>query len=274
MIRLIAFLFSLNLISSESNMPVELSYGDNELQKVDFYKGTNDKVLVWIHGGGWLFGNKRADRWIKRFNKHFPSEDTNVFMIGYRVGKNTSPNAINDVLCAYKRIEKEVDALGLSSKDIIVSGASAGGHLALMLGFADSTNYQSGCLPEHRPKLIINLFGITELEQTSIFLDENKFFSSSNYVRSWIPDDINISEATKKYSPIYLINEHSPMTLTIHGTADSWVPFDQALLLNDAMEKKHELLAIENGGHYGFSEDENKIIRKKIQDFIFLIHNN
>ncbi|MDG1202503.1 MAG: alpha/beta hydrolase, partial [SAR86 cluster bacterium] len=113
--------------SEEPLYSSEISYGTNEKQKIDFYEGSSDKVLIWIHGGGWLFGDKRSERWIKRFHNHFiDHEKLNVYMIGYRVGEDTAPSAVDDVICAYKEIVDDAVAKNLSVKDIVVSGASAG----------------------------------------------------------------------------------------------------------------------------------------------------
>ena len=74
------------IASDEISDRVEISYGDNTKQSIDFYKGSTEKVLIWIHGGGWLYGDKRSERWIRRFHNHFVEhEDFNVFMIGYRL---------------------------------------------------------------------------------------------------------------------------------------------------------------------------------------------
>ena len=98
-------LLPLVALSDESLYPIEISYGSYEKQRIDFYKGSSDKVLIWIHGGGWLFGDKRSERWIKRFHNHFiEHEDLNVYMIGYRTGEETAPKAVDDVICAYKKI--------------------------------------------------------------------------------------------------------------------------------------------------------------------------
>ena len=51
------------IITSDEILDVsEISYGSAEKQRIDLYKGTSDKVLVWIHGGGWLYGDKRAGK--------------------------------------------------------------------------------------------------------------------------------------------------------------------------------------------------------------------
>ena len=65
LIKINLLLIPLFVISSEVLNINEISYGNDEKQRIDFYKGTSDKVLVWIHGGGWLYGDKRAERWIK-----------------------------------------------------------------------------------------------------------------------------------------------------------------------------------------------------------------
>ncbi|MDB4059655.1 alpha/beta hydrolase [Gammaproteobacteria bacterium] len=255
--------------SEERLYSSEISYGSNEKQKIDLYEGSSDKVLIWIHGGGWLFGDKRSERWIKRFHNHFiDHEKLNVYMIGYRVGEDTAPDAVNDVICAYKEIVDDAVAKNLSIDDIVVSGASAGGHLALMVGLSNEYKLEHSCNTLTMPKAVINLFGITEIEKTSKFLDENKFFSFSNYVKTWLPSDLGPEEASKNLSPINLISLNSPKVLTIHGAKDSWVPYDQAILLDKKLKDNHQLLTIENGGHYGFSDDEDQIIRLKISEFL------
>ncbi len=46
------------------------------------------------------------------------------------------------------------------------------------------------------------------------------------------------------------------------------MPYDQALLLDEKLGDKHKLLTIEGGGHYGFSEDEDNLIRQTIASFL------
>ena len=266
-------LIPLIVISDEDFKIDELSYGEHEKQKIDFYKGSSDKVLIWIHGGGWIFGDKQASRWINRFRNHFiDHENLNVYMIGYRIGEDTAPNAVNDVICAYKKILDHATSKNLSINDIVVSGASAGGHLALMTGFSE-TYIDNPCYSMKRPKAIINLFGITEIERNSEFLDNTKFFKASNYVKGWIKPDQDISEVSQKLSPIYLIDENSPYVLTIHGTSDRWVPYEQAVLLDKKLGGKHKLLTIDGGGHYYFSEKEDELIRITISSFLKRVYN-
>ena len=269
--KIVIFLFFLSffLKTDSEYIPIEYSYGSHEKQKIDLYLGNSDKVLIWIHGGGWLFGDKRAKRWVRRFHNHFTEhEELNVFMIGYRVGENTAPNAVEDVLCAYKKIEEEIELRGFSKKDIVVAGASAGGHLALFLALSQQNISNESCLSDLKPKAVVNLFGITEIEETYKYLDQSKFFSLSNYVRRWIPDEKRISEVSKQLSPLYLADNQNIKVLTIHGTNDVWVPYSQAELLDKKLKEKHILHTVEGGGHYGFNEEEDRAIREKIKNFL------
>ena len=148
-----------------------------------------------------------------------------------------------------------------------MAGASAGGHLALMVGL--SANYKNDeCVEKIAPKAIINIFGITEIKQTSEFLDKTKFFDASNYVKGWIGPDANIDLISKTLSPINLLDGIDLNVLTIHGTSDRWVPYEQALLLDQKLGNQHQLLTIDGGGHYYFSEEEDEIIRQTISSFL------
>ena len=56
--------------------------------------------------------------------------------------------------------------------------------------------------------------------------------------------------------------------LTIHGTKDRWVPYNQAVLLDQGLGEQHQLLTIDDGGHYNFSDEADEIIRQTISSFL------
>ena len=245
----------------------ELSYGDHVKQKIDFYPGSTDKVLVWIHGGGWIFSGKRETRWIRRLERYFKvNEELNIFSIGYRYGRNTAPQAADDTLCAYKFISEEVKKRGLSEDDVTLMGLSAGGHLALLTGFKNSGDSNFSCKASIVPKAIINFFGIVDIESNFNFLKENRPFL--NYINIWIPPDKTIKEISKEYSPIEILHNQIPKVVTVHGTDDTLVPYSQALLLDDALQQNHLLITVEGGDHWRFSDKEHMEIKKQIDEFM------
>jgi hypothetical protein len=46
------------------------------------------------------------------------------------------------------------------------------------------------------------------------------------------------------------------------------VPYQQALLLKEKLGDKNELVSIEGGGHWRFSDGEHKDIKIKIDNFL------
>ena len=245
----------------------ELSYGDHVKQKIDFYPGSSDKVLVWIHGGGWIFSGKRETRWIRRLERYFKvNEELNIFSIGYRYGRNTAPQAADDTLCAYQLISEEIKKRGLSEDDVTLMGLSAGGHLALLTGFKNSGDSNFSCKASIVPKAIINFFGIVDIEKNFNFLKENRPFL--NYINIWIPPDKTIKEISEEYSPIEIVHDQVPKVVTVHGTDDTLVPYSQALLLDDTLKQNHLLITVEGGDHWRFTDREHTEIKKQIDAFM------
>ena len=61
----------------------------------------------------------------------------------------TAPQAVDDVMCAYQRVIEIVEASGIPTDQVVVSGASAGGHLALLVGMLNSDGNHP--LQDHKP---------------------------------------------------------------------------------------------------------------------------
>ena len=245
----------------------ELSYGDHVKQKIDFYPGSSDKVLVWIHGGGWIFSGKRETRWIRRLERYFKvNEELNIFSIGYRYGRNTAPQAADDTLCAYQLISEEIKKRGLSEDDVTLMGLIAGGHLALLTCFKNCEHSHFSCKASIVPKAIINFFGIVDIEKNFNFLKENRPFF--NYINIWIPPDKTIKEISEEYSPIEIVHDQVPKVVTVHGTDDTLVPYSQALLLDDTLQQNHLLITVEGGDHWRFTDKEHTEIKKQIDTFM------
>ena len=244
-----------------------ISYGEHNKQKIDFYPGNSDEVLVWIHGGGWLWGDRASSRWVKRFQRYFNlNQEINVFMIGYRIGSDTAPNAVDDALCAYKLVEEEIVRRGLSKEKIILMGLSAGGHLALLTGLMNAEGYKHRCITVNKPQAILNFFGITDIEANDNFLQNER--PLLNFVQRWLPEDTNLKDFSNTYSPINYISNHTPAIISIHGTDDRLVPYSQALSLHAKLTTPNKLVTINGGGHWRFTDEEHAYIREKLYSFL------
>lgn len=249
--------FSFSLLSE---VRLDISYGEHQKQKVDYYPGEDLETLVWIHGGGWMNGGKKRIDFVQRF----AVGDPNIFSIGYRLGYGTAPNAANDALCAYQMIEHILIEEGKSPKDVTVIGLSAGGHLALLVGMLNSSEKKHDCKSRHRPKAIINVYGITEIEMTEKYLYDR--YGGPQYPTQWIGDRSKVSKISKEFSPLYMVNDNNPPIVTIHGTADYVVPYEQATILHDKLTVRNKLITIPDKGHGDFSREEwGRAIRYSIK---------
>jgi acetyl esterase/lipase len=98
------------------------------VEKITPRGAPSDKVLLYLHGGGHIFGSIKSHR-------HFVSRlavaaNVTAFHIDYRLApEHPYPAAVEDALKAYQHIL----GLGISPEDLIVGGESAGGNLAAAL---------------------------------------------------------------------------------------------------------------------------------------------
>lgn len=111
------------------NVTVEsLSFGSVPAEKITPANATPGKVLLYLHGGGHIFGSIKSHR-------HFVSRlavatKATAYHIDYRLApEHPYPAAIEDALTAYRAI---LDS-GIAPADLVVGGESAGGNLAAAL---------------------------------------------------------------------------------------------------------------------------------------------
>ena len=259
---------------------VDIPYGDHPRQVMDafvqgerigepkYFAADTDKrpTLMWIHGGGWVAGDKASN-----FSNVVPylQFGWNVYSINYRLGANTAPQAIDDVMCAYKSLSERLANIGQDPKDIVVSGASAGGHLALVIGLLNSQEKISHkCKVPQAPRAVINWYGITDIEQIDGYLEESR--PDRNYARTWAGNRAKVARISDRYSPIYLLSADAPPIFTIHGTEDSVVPFEQAETFHASLDSPNELMPVQEGTHGGFSDKQYKAAYFRIFQFLDL----
>lgn len=259
-----------NFWAHHFSMSKDVKYGDDPAQRMDiylqgsyvgepnFFKPSSEKfpTLVFFHGGGWVQGDKES-----RVALLMPylQKGYNVVNVEYRVGMGTVPNAAEDALTTLKWIAENGSKYTIDTDKIVLTGNSAGGHLALWAGMINSipASHPSYVGDKLKVRAVVNWFGITDIEKVEKFLGETK--PASNYALAWIADPAKVAAVSKKYSPIHLVQKDIVPILTIHGTDDSLVPHSQAIALHDALEEvgaKQELLSMEGGKHMGFSEEQ------------------
>ena len=151
--------------------------------KLDIYRpheaGRPTPVVMFIHGGGWVEGSKEMDSLgvLPYLNMGFA-----VVNVEYRLGRiSLAPAAVEDCQCALHWIGRNAKKYNFDLSKVIVTGGSAGGHLALTTGMIpESAGFANECAsedddnpgwrgpwksPAPNVAAIINWFGITDVSE-------------------------------------------------------------------------------------------------------------
>lgn len=239
--------------------------------KLDVYrpKVKNPKplpTLVFIHGGGWRGGSKekyslRVLPWLEK--------GWNFVNVEYRLSAVAkAPAAVEDCRCALRWVVANAKTYAFDVDKIVVSGQSAGGHLALMTGMAaDEKSFDTNCPGEPvKVAAIVNWFGITEVGD--LLGGKNKM----DFAREWIGlDRLEDGELARLVSPMSYVRRGLPPVITVHGTADPLVPYPQAVRLHEALTKAgvvNQLVTIKDGDHGDFSKKESVRAYGEVMGFL------
>ncbi|MCX4340168.1 MAG: alpha/beta hydrolase [Lachnospiraceae bacterium] len=125
--------------------PQAVSFGNDKQQYFLYYEPqtiTSDKVILWVHGGGWNAGTPRIFDFVGQcVAKH----GYRFLSLGYRLSpKSKYPCQIEDVCSGYKAAIAFLQKKGIDSSKVIVSGPSAGAHLTSILCYGNNIQEKYG----------------------------------------------------------------------------------------------------------------------------------
>lgn len=220
--------------------------------KADFYSPAirnpkGDSFVLVVHGGGWT-GGKKED--MAQICVELAKVGISSATVQYRLAPTHKyPAQLDDVQAAVRFFRANKEKFGLKTEKMGAIGASAGGHLSLLLGFTDTRELESKDFAgeSSRIQYVVNLFGPTDLRY-----DFDKtiagFLSMQVTGKQYDP----MSKDTASFSPISFIDKKSAEVFTIHGEKDTLVPVMQAKRLDESLKKfevKHEMRLIPGMGH-------------------------
>jgi len=169
-------------------------------------------VLVRIHGGSWIAGDKGFDNMMQT-NKYFASKGYAVFDIQYGLynfgeksdnpvkGNFTIEDLVRHVGLFANYLSVHKDEYDVDLNKVFISGGSAGGHLATAYALA-RTN------PEYKNDFLddFNIKGVIAL-----------------YPANGLADDVGLEGIEAYNSPSMMIKDDQPPFLIYHGTHDGFV---------------------------------------------------
>ncbi|KAG0795257.1 hypothetical protein G6F57_003454 [Rhizopus arrhizus] len=164
-------------------------------------------VLIHVHGGAWRAGKKDI---FYPYEKLLVSEDDWVIVnIGYRLSpKNAYPTHLIDVKRAIRWTKQNISSFGGNPDFIVLSGDSAGGHLAAMASLtANDPQYQPGFEDVDTSfRAVISVNGALDV-------------ASDHHHASYF----SLSVANLSKVDMEFLHQHSPASLAKH--VDTLVPF-------------------------------------------------
>ena len=231
-------------------------------------------AIVFIHGGGWQGGSRTGylDE-ARRAAEHgyvavtVTYRLTNLLVDGKP--KYLFPEQVHDVKCAVRWVRAHAAQYHVDPERIGVTGGSAGGHLSLMVGLADSSAGLEGnggyADQSSRVQAVVNYFGPTEL--ASCYESNETAADAIGAFLGGPPQDE--ADRYKAASPVTYVDRDDPPILTLHGSQDGIVPAEQAKLLDAKMKQAgapHTLVILEGQPH-GFRDDADVVARAAMYAF-------
>lgn len=235
-------------------------------------------TLLYIHGGGWVGGDK--DNVLLRFLPYLEMGFA-VVNVEYRLGQVAlAPGAVEDCRCALRWLVEHGEEYGFDTDRIVVSGSSAGGHLTLTTGMLlasagldrrcpalnpDGPGRADAYEPEMPVAAMVNWYGITDVADLVEGPD------AKTYAVAWMGGMADWRDVARRVSPLEYVRSDLPPILTIHGDADSIVPYQHGVRLHEALEKAgvpNQLHTVPGGDHGGFSLEQNLEVMRVIRAFL------
>ena len=210
----------------------DVRYGPNPENRLDLMlprwstKRQRPAVLVF-HGGGWQTGDRNETRY--GICRRYVKMGFVVANAEYRQGA-VAP-AVEDAVTALRWFSSAGQNYGADPHRMVVMGASAGAHLALLAAF------QSG-VPV---AAVVNFYGPSNLEP----------LLSRRAIREVLPGE-NPEALARQLSPQTYVRRGLPPVFSVHGTADEVVPPEQTAALTHAIQAaggEASALFIEGGKH-------------------------
>ncbi len=225
----------------------DLAYVTNghERQKLDLYlpdDGENLPLLIWVHGGAFRMGSKEG-------NEHDPvplqyvKQGYAVASLNYRLSQHAIfPAQIEDCKAAVRWLRAHANQFRLDPNRFGAWSPSAGGHLVAMLGTTGHVaEFEVG---EHldvssRVQCVVDYFGPTDFLQMDIQrLPDGMVHDTPDSPESALiggPIQENQAKTTRANPITYVTADASPF-LIVHGDQDPLVPYQQSVLLVNALQ--------------------------------------
>jgi len=230
--------------------------GGGPQQQLDLYvptQGKNMPLIVYVHGGGWEHGDKAGDS-LNPYNLQLLWDGYAVASVNYRLAPAAIwPTQIQDCKAAIRWLKAHSHQYGYDPNRIAAIGQSVGGHLAAMLGATSgSKTFEVGENLDSSSDVtcVVNLFGaVADFATFAKYREDMGLGENFSFLGGSVKDHTDLARSA---SLVNYVHAEEPPMLVVHGTADHLVPYIQADLLVEAMDKAgapYYFHTVVGGGH-------------------------
>jgi len=226
--------------------------------KLDLHRPATGKhrLIVWVHGGAWRAGSKKDMPLNGLLDAGY-----SVASVDYRLSTQAPfPAQVHDIKAAIRFLRARQADYGYDAHEIVIAGASAGAHLAALVGVSNGHPELEGQVGEFKDtssdvQAIISFFGMSNL--TTILTQStphglNVRVPALQLLLEGQPTDK--PELARLASPVFHVDEHDPPLLLIHGDQDPQAPINQSHELQgryEAVRRPCQFHVIHGGKHGG-----------------------
>jgi len=189
---------------------------------------TGCPTLLQIHGGAWTIGSK--DEQGIPLMLHLAARGWVCVSINYRLSpRATFPDPLVDAKLAIKWIREHGAEYGADADFLVVTGGSAGGHLAALVALtANAPEYQPGFEDtDTTVRACVAFYGVYD------FTDRHGHYRNPGLARLLQRQVMKVAlaearDAYEQASPMSRVCAGAPPFFIIHGDRDTLVPVDEA----------------------------------------------
>ncbi|GDY22202.1 lipase [Verrucomicrobiota bacterium] len=229
-------------------------------------------VIVWVHGGAWRAGSRKDMPLTKLVTAGYA-----IASVDYRLSITARfPAQVHDLKAAIRYLRANATKLGLNADKIAIAGASAGAHLAALVGVTNGHRELEGTVgvtgPSSDVHAIVSFFGMSDL--TTILSQSTTHGLSVRVPALQLllggqPDAVPV--LARLASPVFHVDASDPPLLLIHGDQDPQAPFAQSRALEAAYQRAKRPVQFETipGGLHGgpqFYDAERLALARKFLD--------
>jgi acetyl esterase/lipase len=222
----------------------------------------NGAAVLFMASGGWVSSYSPPEQTAVRFRGLL---DKGFVVIAVRHGsspKYVIPEIVADVRRAVRFVRHNAKQWGIDKERLGVFGASAGGHLSLVLGTAsdegDPNAKEEFMKESNRVASVVAYFPPVDLRMMARGLNppppangQPQRFPALNFEKQKAAD----------YSPLVHVSSDDPPSLMIHGDKDTLVPISNSKIIFEAFQKanvKTDFITIPGAEHGFRGEDAAK----------------